>query len=130
MSRGVAIWSCALMLPVLAAGAAERRVEVADDAGLRRAVREARPGGRVVVAAGKYQPGVDSAGLRGTPDAPIVIEGADPTDKPVFAGGRLGLHFTDCAHLTIRNIAVRGQSGNGINIDDGGTFDTPAHHVT
>jgi hypothetical protein len=109
---------------------AQRRVEVADDAGLRRALAEAKPGWRIVVRPGKYQAGLSARGLAGTQELPIIVEGADAKDKPVIEGGRLGLHLSDCSHLILRNITVRGQSGNGINIDDGGTFDTPAHHVT
>ena len=104
-------------------------VKVRDDAGLRGALAEARAGTRIVVAPGKYRPGVHAGNLRGTAEAPIVVEAEDAKDRPVFEGGAVGLHFSDCEHLTLRNLAVRGQSGNGINIDDGGTFDTPAHHI-
>jgi hypothetical protein len=37
---------------------------------------------------------------------------------------------SDCVYLTLRNLVVRKQTGNGINIDDGGTYETPAHHIT
>lgn len=105
-------------------------VEVRDDDSLRRALAGAQPGTRIVLASGKYRSGVYARDLRGTAELPITIEGADPKDPPLFEGGQLGLHLSDCAHLTLRNIVVRGQSGNGINIDDGGSFDTPSHHVT
>ena len=110
--------------------AGEKRVEVSDDASLRRALGSAQAGWRIVIAPGQYRPGVFASNLRGAVDAPIIIEGADAKNKPVFQGGSGGLQFSDCAHLTIRNIAVRGQSTNGINIDDGGSFDTPSHHIT
>ncbi len=48
---------------------------------------------------------------------------------PRFEGGSEAWHLSDCAYVTLRNIAVRGQSGNGINIDDGGSYDSPARHV-
>ena len=108
----------------------QRKVDVADDVALRRALAEAQPGWQIVIAPGKYQSGISARGLAGTKDQPIVIEAADPKNKPVIEGGRLGLHLSDCSHLVLRNITVRGQSGNGINIDDGGSFDTPAHHIT
>lgn len=111
--------------------AAEPKVaEVHDDEALRRAVAGAQAGWRIVLAPGTYRAGVYVRDLRGAADAPIVLEGADPKDPPVFEGGQLGLHLSDCAHLTLRNLVVRGQSGNGINVDDGGTFDTPSHHIT
>ena len=48
---------------------------------------------------------------------------------PSFEGGSTAWHLVDCAHVTLRNIAVRGQTANGINIDDGGTYESPSHHV-
>ncbi|HEX8916204.1 MAG TPA: right-handed parallel beta-helix repeat-containing protein, partial [Humisphaera sp.] len=113
-----------------AAAAGPVVVRVADDAALRRALADARPGTRVVVAPGRYRGGHGGDGLRGTPEAPIVIEAADPKDKPVFEGGWAGLHLRGPAHLTLRNLVVRGQTGNGINLDDGGNGAEPAHHVT
>jgi hypothetical protein len=37
--------------------------------------------------------------------------------------------LSDCAYVTLRGLTVRGSTGNGLNIDDGGTFQTPAHHI-
>ena len=124
---------CLLLIAAIPGPAAadERKVvEVRDDAALRRALEGAGPGWRITLAPGVYRPGVYARDLRGTPESPILIQGADPKDPPVFEGGRVGLHLSDCAHLTLRNVVVQGQSGNGINVDDGGTFDTPSHHVT
>ncbi len=108
---------------------AEHVVKVADDASLRAALRRARPGTRVRIASGRYSPGVYATGLKGTRQSPIVIEGADEKDPPIFQGGGEGWHLTDCEFVTLRNIAVAGQSSNGINVDDGGSFDTPSHHI-
>ena len=58
-----------------------------------------------------------------------MIRGSDPQRPPVFAGGSQAFHLIDCAHVTLRDVTVRGCSGNGINVDDGGTYDTPAHHI-
>jgi len=69
------------------------------------------------------------AGLKGTEQEPVLIEGIDEANPPVFEGGSQAWHLSDCAHVTLRNIAVRGQTGNGINVDDGGTLDTPAQHI-
>lgn len=113
-----------------AAAARGTVLRVADDVAFRRALAAAGPGHRIVLGPGKYGPGVYAAGLRGTAEAPVVIEAADPADKPAFEGGAVGLHFSGCEYLLLRNLAVRGQSGNGINIDDGGKADAPARHVT
>jgi hypothetical protein len=108
---------------------AERIIKVSDDASLHAALRKAQPGTRIQIAPGRYRPGVYVSGLTGTEAEPIVIEGADEKDPPLFEGGGEALHFPRCAYLTLRNIAVRGQSSNGINIDDGGVRNKAAHHV-
>jgi len=108
---------------------AERSVEVGNDQALRDALRQATPGTQIRIAPGDYRPGVTVHGLQGTAEAPIVIEGSDPERPPRFRGGTTGWHLIDCAHLTLRHLAVQGQSGNGLNVDDGGSYDTPSHHI-
>ena len=58
-----------------------------------------------------------------------MIAAADPANRPVFRGGGEALHFSDPAHLELRDLVVEAATTNGINIDDAGTYDTPAHHV-
>jgi hypothetical protein len=94
---------------------------------LKQALGMAPPGGVIRLAPGDYQGNVSISGRSGAPGNPIVIEGADPKNPPVFKGGTEALHFTSCAHIVIRNIALTGQGDNGINIDDGNTIGS-AHH--
>lgn len=101
---------------------------VADDAALRAAIRKAQPGDTIRIASGAYAPGVWIENLHGTAQSPIVIEG-DPQSPPEFLGGNEGWHLSDCSHVTLRRLVVGKQKSNGINIDDGGSFDTPAHHI-
>ncbi len=101
-------------------------VRAADDAALRAALRNARPGQTIVIAPGRYQPGVYVERLEGRPEAPIVISGENPSDPPVFEGGAQAWHLSRCRHLVLRHFVVRGQSANGINIDDGGERTRPA----
>jgi hypothetical protein len=110
--------------------AADLVAEVRDDGSLRAAFRNAQPGTHIRIAAGRYSPGVWVANLHGTAEQPITIEGADVNNPPLFEGGSEAWHLSDCSYLVLRNIAVRKQTGNGINIDDGGTYETPAHHIT
>jgi hypothetical protein len=120
------------MLTLLACSpalAAETIVNVRDDASLQAALRAAAQGTRIRIAPGNYRPGVYVADRRGTEQQRIVIEGADPQRPPVFEGGTQGWHLSKCSYVTLRNIAVRGQKANGINCDDGGTFDAPARHL-
>lgn len=126
------VFSSLLTLLIMSppAFAAERRVEVSDDASLARAIREAQPGTRVVVAPGNYRGRLFVTGIRGTAEAPVIIEAADPKKKPVFVNGTEALHLSNCSHVTLRNLAARGQTGNGINVDDAGNAKEPSHHVT
>jgi hypothetical protein len=102
---------------------------VRDDDGLRKAAAALRPGSILRLAPGNYRPGVNVRDARGTPDAPIVIEGLDPRSPPVFQGGSQAWHLSRVSHLTLRWMHFRGQQHNGINVDDGGTQATPSHDV-
>jgi len=68
-------------------------------------------------------------GVTGRRDRPIVIQGEDPARPPVFRGGACALHLVDCRFVTLRHLSVRGCTGNGINVDDGGTVDSPAQGI-
>ena len=108
---------------------ADQVVTVSDDASLRAALRAAAAGTTLRIAPGQYQPGIYVSNLAGSAEHPAVIEGADPADPPCFQGGTTAWHLSDCQHLTLRNLAIQGQSANGINIDDGGDYESPSHHI-
>jgi len=78
---------------------------------------------------GEYEGGLYFSNVRGEPDQPIVLAGADPNHPPVIRGAGECLHLSDVAYVELRDLVLTGASGNGLNIDDGGSFDTPAHHV-
>jgi hypothetical protein len=107
-----------------AAGGGEIAVRDAD--GLRGALRRARPGDTITLAAGNYGSGISISKLSGTKKKPITITGADKAKPPVFSGGAQAMHLVDCNYLVLRNIKVSGCRINGINADDGGSFDTPS----
>ena len=122
----------ALAMP-LAGIAAE--IKVSDPAGLNRAVATAKPGTTILLAPGDYGNGFHWVNVQGTATQPVVIEGADKSDPPLFSGGNEAIHLSDCNHLVLRNLTVSGCSANGINCDDGGTFETPSagmafHNIT
>jgi hypothetical protein len=66
--------------------------------------------------------------VQGTAQAWITIEAA-PGEVVIFDGGTNAWQFTDAAYLHIQGMIFQHQTGNGLNFDDGGTYDTPAHHV-
>ncbi|MFP4599102.1 MAG: right-handed parallel beta-helix repeat-containing protein [Persicimonas sp.] len=47
----------------------------------------------------------------------------------LLEGGNTGLQLSDPQYVVLENLVIRNTSQNGLNIDDGGSFDTPAHHV-
>ena len=111
------------------AGEETRTIQVRNEQELRAAMAKAGPGTRVLLAPGEYRGNLQFSGVRGEAGRPIVVAAADPRNPPVFAGGGAAMHFVDPAFLELRDLVIRDMSGNGINIDDGGTFDTPAHGI-
>ncbi|MDF1752355.1 MAG: right-handed parallel beta-helix repeat-containing protein [Verrucomicrobiales bacterium] len=101
-------------------------IRVNDTAGLRQAVNEAQPGTTILVEAGKYGSGFHFQNIQGTKAEPIVIKGADGASPPLFSGGKEAIHLSDCNHLVLRDLKVSKCTANGINCDDGGTFETPS----
>jgi hypothetical protein len=48
---------------------------------------------------------------------------------PVFQGGSIGFYLTDPAYVELHHLVVMKKTAGGLNIDDGDSYDTPAHHV-
>jgi hypothetical protein len=88
----------------------------------------AQPGDTILVAPGTYPGGMFISQLQGLPGQWITLRGDGP-DPVTIQGGNNALQLSDPAWLLIENFRFREQTGNGLNIDDGGSFDTPAHHV-
>lgn len=116
-----------LLVSLACTDAAE--IRVADSPAFRRALGQLAPGTTLLLAPGVYEGGVYVRDLAGTAEAPIVIQGAEPDNPPVFRNGRTAIQLSDCRHLTLRHLRIEGFPGNGINVDDGGTFATPSHHI-
>jgi len=104
-------------------------ITVTDNDGLRRALEEAVPGTTIQIAPGTYRGGISARGLHGEAGKPIVIRAADPKLPPVIEGGDSGLHFSNPEHVELNGLVMTGATSNGVNIDDGGSPDTPAHHI-
>jgi parallel beta helix pectate lyase-like protein len=117
-----------LLLLAGTAFAAEQRVE--NDEQLRKACARLSAGDVLLLAPGEYRGGLMLADVTGRPGRPIVIAGADREHPPVFVGGSEAIHLTRPQHVVLRDLVVRGQPGNGINIDEGGPGKGAAHHVT
>lgn len=92
------------------------------------AVAVVQPGDTILVHAGTYPGGLYFANLQGAPNQWITIKNA-PGENPVFEGGTNAIQLTDPAYLHIEGLTFQHQTGNGFNLDDGGSYDTPAHHI-
>ena len=104
-------------------------IDVSTTQELRVAMAQAQPGQTVRIKSGTYDGGVHLKDIHGEKSRPITLSGLDPKNPPRFVGGVSGLQFSDISHVVIENLSVTGCTGNGINIDDGGTIDTPSHDV-
>ena len=108
-------------------GAQATLVHNADE--FRQAAASAKAGARILLAPGAYPGGFHFVNLRGETNQPIVIAAADSRNPPVFQGGTGALHLSNPAFLELRDLVISNMTANGLNIDDGGNRDTPAHHV-
>jgi len=118
-----------ILLALAAACACGATVRVADAQALRRALRAPSPGTLIAIEPGEYPEGGHAGGLAGTAEKPIVIAGADPEHPPVIRGKYVCMQLSRAAHVVLRDLVFQGASGNGLNIDDGGTLDKPSHHI-
>jgi hypothetical protein len=93
---------------------------------IREAARRATPGTRITVRAGTY--GIANLGVvQGTAEAPIafVADGAVTLD----ASAGTGWSMTDATWVVVEGFTIVDAAIHGMNLDDGGTYDTPAHHL-
>lgn len=109
--------------------AAAAELFVRNAAELRLAAAQAKPGTHVLLAPGTYPGGFQFAGLRGETNRPIVIAAADPAHPPTIHGGATGLHLSRAAFVELQDLVLSNLTGNGLNLDDGGSSDGPAHHI-
>lgn len=89
------------------------------------ALASATSGDQILLLPGTYGGGHFRAGLN-----QVVIRSADPSNRAVIDGGGTAIQLSDAQQVTIADLILRNQSNNGLNIDDGGTYDTPSHHIT
>lgn len=116
------LWSLSTLANTLPVGSGQTYMTFAQAAAV------AQPGDTILFHDGFHFGGQFAANLQGTPDDWIYILSA-PGATPIIQGGTNAIQLSEPAYLFIRGLTFQGQTGNGVNIDDGGTFDTPAHHI-
>ena len=111
--------------PLLADG---RIVNVADDAELKAALADAKPGDTIRLTGKEYHR-VYCVGPHGDPRHDVTIESATSQPATFLGAGGTGMQFCQPSYLIIRNIIIRGSTVNGLNIDDGGSITHPAYGI-
>ena len=91
------------------------------------AAGRATPGTRILMHAGTYM-GSTYIELQGAAGMPIAIVGEGMVVLDASGEGE-ALHISEARHLVLENLSITGATVNGLNIDDGGSADTPAEHV-
>lgn len=109
---------------------ARMNVQVSSIEELQRAVQDAKPGTVIQIQSGTYRGGISFSNIHGTASKPIEIRGSSSAAPPIFVGGTSGLQFSNVSYLELRDLRFEKATGNGLNIDDGGSISTPSHHVT
>lgn len=95
---------------------------------LQSAVAAVQPGDTIEIHAGAYPGGLFFGNLKGTASQWITIRAA-AGETVIFEGGGNAIQMSDPAYLHLKGLIFRHQTGNGVNADDGGSYDTPAHHL-
>ena len=94
---------------------------------INQAAAAATPGTRILVQPGTYGP-VSLNGLMGEAGRPVAIV-ADGEVIVDAAGAGTPIRMSDPAYVVLEGLTLSGASVHGMNIDDGGSYDTPAHHL-
>lgn len=126
MTRRVPIAVCAVCLLLCSVRqlAAVQRV-VANTSQFSTALAAATAGDEIVLQSGSYGGGHYRANLDH-----VTIRSADPANPAIIDGGSNGIQLSDPSHVTLSDLVFRNQVDNGLNIDDAGTYDSPANNIT
>lgn len=96
-------------------------------ASIERALPIVTPGTRVLVHEGTYGP-FSHDGLAGEEGRPIAIAGEGAVTLEA-RGADAVIGLSDAAYLVIEGFTLTGAMVHGMNIDDGGSYETPSHHL-
>ena len=120
----MAVCAVGLLLCGVRQLAAVQRV-VANTSQFSTALAAATAGDEIVL-----QPGVYGGGHYRASLDHVTIRSADPANPAIIDGGSNGIQLSDPSHVTLSDLVFRNQVDNGLNIDDAGTYDSPANNIT
>ncbi|MFN8361187.1 MAG: right-handed parallel beta-helix repeat-containing protein [Candidatus Kapaibacterium sp.] len=95
---------------------------------LQAAAQQAQPGDTILIFGGIYSGNDAIVNLQGTANQWITILAAEK-GAVIYRGGSQAFQMTDTRYVRMSGLIFEQQTGNGINLDDGGTFDTPSHNI-
>lgn len=116
----IAFYPARLCAQLLHTGPGQRFAQLTD------AALAAVPGDTILLHPGEYPGAQDLGGLNGAPGRWVYILPQSP-GTVTFRGGTHAWHGSGNAYLHIEGITFTGQTGNGLNLDDGNN--SPAHHI-
>ncbi|MBN2035354.1 MAG: right-handed parallel beta-helix repeat-containing protein [Chitinispirillaceae bacterium] len=98
-------------------------------ANLEDVARAVSAGDTILFHEGTYEGGQYASGLQGREGAYICILAAQ-NETVIIDSGTQAWHLPEAQYLYITGFTFQHQSANGVNVDDGGSYATPAHHIT
>ncbi len=107
------------------ASASAADIVVSSPESLRTALPQLKDGDTLRIGPGEYPGGHHVSGI-----ARLTITALDPANPPLFVGGGNAWQFSRCPGLTLSHLHTRGQTNNGINLDDGGDREKPVEGIT
>ncbi len=117
--------TCLLCFSLLASSATATEKIIRTPGELRGALNDLANGTTLKIGPGDYPGDHHVSNVEG-----LTVEALDPQQPPHFKGGANGWQFSRCKGLTLRHLRVSGQTGNGLNLDDGGQLDKPISGIT
>ncbi len=118
-------FAAALFLIGNAPASATDRI-VGTTGGLSVALAAAVPGDTISLLPGVYDGGHFRAGLTDV----TIRRQPGSAGEAILRGGVNGIQLSDATRVTIDGLTFEAQTGNGLNIDDGGTFASPSTEIT
>lgn len=92
------------------------------------AAKAAVPGDTILIHDGTYAGGQTLDNLQGTAVKWITIR-AENSGGTIIEGGSSALMGSDLAYVRIQLLVFTKQVDNGVNFSDGGSYETPTHHI-
>lgn len=120
----------ATLIAASSAGAVAAEFELFPGQSFEAAVERLQPGDVLTVHAGTYiDPGRISIDVKGTADSPVLIQGAAGAQRPLITrapGDRAQntINIEGAEHLSIRNLEISSNGGDGINLSGSPSYVT------